>query len=99
MHTSDPRNDGLSASDFGVTADEVTCQEFVELITDYFEGTLTPRTQSRAEEHLVMCDWCVTYMDQMQATIALLQALRETPAAEPPEVVLSALSAHRGGGR
>ena len=55
--------------------DEVTCQQFVELVTDYFEGALEPRTMSQVEEHLVMCDWCVTYVEQMQATIASLGEL------------------------
>ena len=94
-----PRRDGLSAGDFSVTADEVTCQQFVELITDYFEGTLATRTLSHVEEHLVMCDWCVTYLEQMEATIALLGALGETSAPEPSAALMSALRAKRGGGR
>ena len=94
-----PRRDGVSAGDFSVTADEVTCQQFVELITDYFEGTLTTRTLSHVEEHLVMCDWCVTYLEQMEATIASLGALGETRSPEPSEALLSALRAKREGGR
>jgi anti-sigma factor RsiW len=81
-----------------VTAEEVTCRQFVELITDYFEGALAPRTLSRVEEHLVLCDWCVTYAEQMRATIASLRALTETPSAGPPESVLLALRARRGAG-
>ena len=96
MHDSDPRRDGPSAGDFGVIADEVTCQQFVELITDYFEGTLTPRTLTQVEEHLVLCDWCVTYADQMQETVTALRALREPAAVEPPPAVLAALRAKRG---
>ena len=99
MHSSGPAQNGLPASEFAVTAEEVTCQQFVELITDYFEGALGPRTLSRVEEHLVLCDWCVTYAEQMQATIASLHALREAPSARPPETVLSALRAKRGAGR
>jgi predicted anti-sigma-YlaC factor YlaD len=83
--------------DFGVSADEVTCQEFVELITDYFEGALTPRTLCHVEEHLVMCDWCVTYLEQMEATVASLARLREPGASEPSQTLLSVLAAKREG--
>ena len=89
-----PRDRHLAAA--GAGADEVTCQQFVELITDYFEGTLEPRTLALVEEHLVMCDWCVTYSDQMQATIEMLAELREArPLPDPTDRVLAALRARR----
>jgi predicted anti-sigma-YlaC factor YlaD len=93
VHNPAPREDGQSASEFSVTADEVTCQQFVELITDYFEGTLGPPTLSRIEEHLVMCDWCETYADQMAATVAALHGLGDRAAAEPSDALLTALRA------
>lgn len=63
---------------------EITCQQFVELVTDYFEGALPDRTRTRVEEHLVMCDWCVTYAEQMQDTIVALNELgSEQSAGEP----------------
>ena len=77
MHDPGPRHDGHLAGEFSVTADEVTCQQFVELVTDYFEGSLPPRTLSEVEEHLVMCDWCVTYGEQMRATVDLLGELAD----------------------
>ena len=92
------RHGGHEASDFSVTADEVTCQQFVELVTEYFEGALDPRTMSQVEEHLVMCDWCVTYVEQMQATIASLQDLNDEPSPEPPDSVLAALRRRRAHG-
>ena len=81
----------------GTSADEVTCRQFVELITDYFEGALTPRTLCHVEEHLVMCDWCGTYLQQMEATIASLGTLGESQAPEPAQALLSVLSAKRDG--
>jgi predicted anti-sigma-YlaC factor YlaD len=77
---------------------EIICEQFVELITDYFEGNLEPRTESRIEEHLVMCDWCVTYAEQMELTVATLGTLGETPVPEPPESVLAALRARKDSG-
>jgi predicted anti-sigma-YlaC factor YlaD len=80
--------------EFSVTADEVTCQQFVEMVTDYFEGVLEPHTLSQVEEHLVMCDWCVTYVEQMQATIASLRELGDPSTPEPIDSVLAALRAN-----
>jgi anti-sigma factor RsiW len=99
VHSPGPPYDGHPASDLGVTADEVTCQQFVELVTDYFEGALPPRTLSQVEEHLVMCDWCDTYAEQMRATIASLQSLKDRPSPEPPDSLLAALRAHKAAGQ
>jgi anti-sigma factor RsiW len=94
-----PPYDGRPASDFSVTADEVTCQQFVELVTDYFEGALPPRTLNHVEEHLVMCDWCVTYVEQMQAMVGSLQSLKDRSLREPPDSLLGVLRAKKAAGR
>ncbi len=94
-----PPQHASSTDPLGRSADEVTCQQFVELITDYCEGALTPRTVSQVEEHLVMCDWCVTYADQMEATVSSLRALSEPIAVEPSPAVLSAWRAKQRAGR
>jgi len=99
VHDPGPRRDGHSASDSIVTADEVTCQQFVELVTDYFEGALPPRTLSHVEEHLVMCDWCVTYVEQMQATVESLRTLSDRSAREPPDSLLATVRAKKAAGR
>ena len=94
MHNPDPSNDGHLAGEFIVTAEEVTCQQFVELVTDYFEGALPARTLSKVEEHLVMCDWCVAYVEQMQATVDSLRKLGDRSSREPPNLLLAALRAN-----
>jgi predicted anti-sigma-YlaC factor YlaD len=99
VHNSDSRHDGQAASDFSVTADEVTCQQFVELVTEYFEGALPPRTLSYVEEHLVMCDWCVIYAEQMHATVGSLRALKDRSSPQPPDVLLAALRAAKEAGK
>ena len=96
MHNQAPREDGRPASEFSVTADEVTCQQFVELITDYFESALGPATLSLVEEHLVMCDWCVAYADQIEATVATLAELNDDEAAVPSDALLAALRGRNG---
>jgi hypothetical protein len=96
VENSAPSHRGDPAGDFSTTADEVVCRQVVELVTDYFEGTLEPRTRSRVEEHLVLCDWCTTYMEQMEMTIASLRELREPATSVPPEALLAALQARKG---
>jgi anti-sigma factor RsiW len=56
---------------------EMTCQELVELVTEYFEGTLPPRDRARFERHLGTCPYCTTYLDQMRITIRTLGRLPE----------------------
>ena len=48
------------------------CNELVELITDYFEGTLAASDRARFDEHLSICDGCAAYLDQMRVTLKLL---------------------------
>jgi hypothetical protein len=47
----------------------VNCQEFVELVTEYFEGTLSEDETQRFEGHIEECFWCARYLDQMRVTI------------------------------
>jgi predicted anti-sigma-YlaC factor YlaD len=90
-----PPHNGQSAGEVDLPVAEVTCQQFVELVTEYFEGALQARTLSQVEEHLVMCDWCVTYVEQMQATIGALRELRDARSPEPPDSVLAAVRARQ----
>jgi predicted anti-sigma-YlaC factor YlaD len=64
--------------------DEITCKQLVELVTPYLEDALDEPTLDLVEEHLVMCDWCVDYLEQIRATIGVVAAL-------PPEPVPPAL--------
>lgn len=52
--------------------DQLTCQLFVELVTDYLEGALDEGTVRRFEEHLALCPGCQTYLSQMRETAARL---------------------------
>ena len=56
---------------------EITCAKLVELVTAYLEGALPAEDRIRFEQHLVMCEGCVTYLDQMRETIRLAGSLRE----------------------
>lgn len=50
---------------------EMACQELVEVITDYLEGTLPPSDRVRFDTHLQTCAACREYVDQMRALIGL----------------------------
>jgi anti-sigma factor RsiW len=47
----------------------ISCQEVVEIVTDYLEGQLDERTRSELEAHLALCPGCDLYLEQMRATI------------------------------
>ena len=57
--------------------DALSCQELIELVTDYVEGTLSPADRTRFESHLGVCADCHHYLDQMRETILLVGALAE----------------------
>jgi predicted anti-sigma-YlaC factor YlaD len=58
-------------------ADDLACTEFVELVTEYWEGALAERDRERFEEHLAFCDWCRIYLSQMQTTLRVSGRLYE----------------------
>jgi anti-sigma factor RsiW len=71
--------------------EQLSCQELVELVTDYLEGALPDGDRKLLEEHISGCDGCRDYIDQMRATVALASDARRdglTPAAE--EALLAA---------
>ena len=50
---------------------DLVCQQVVELVTDYLEGTLGRAARRRLEAHLAGCPHCTEYLAQMRATIGL----------------------------
>jgi anti-sigma factor RsiW len=74
--------------------DALNCQEFVELVTEYLEETLSPADRARFDAHLAECDPCVDYIAQMRLTIRALGRLRE--AHVPAEARSRLLAAFRG---
>jgi predicted anti-sigma-YlaC factor YlaD len=55
----------------------LTCQELVELVTEYLEGALPAAERNRFEEHLSNCRGCTNYVEQMRQTIHLSGRLTE----------------------
>jgi anti-sigma factor (TIGR02949 family) len=48
---------------------EFSCQEMIEVVTNYLDDELPPDQQQRFERHLSYCAGCSTYLDQMRETI------------------------------
>jgi len=72
---------------------ELACQEVVELVTAYLEDALDPVDRERLEEHLVFCDGCENYLEQIRTTIRLTGRVEdELPAGLQSEL----LEAFRG---
>ena len=55
----------------------MTCQELVELVTEYLEDTLAPSERLRFDTHLRTCPGCTAYIEQMRTTIRVLGKLSE----------------------
>jgi len=73
--------------------EQLSCQELVELVTDYLEGALPDEERVRLERHLETCDGCRDYVEQMRTTISLTGEAR--PAALTPEVEEALLASFR----
>lgn len=56
----------------------MTCEEFVELVTAFLEGTLGEAAERAFVAHLAECPGCERYLDQFRTTIGRLGEL-------PPE--------------
>jgi len=75
------------------TQREMACQELVEVITDYLEGTLAELDRARFETHLASCRACQEYVEQMKALVRLTGKL--TVRSLEPQTVDSLLGAFR----
>ncbi len=61
----------------GAIANELTCKELVELITDYFEDRLPTDENRRFELHVCTCTGCRVYLAQMRALVRAAGRLAE----------------------
>jgi anti-sigma factor RsiW len=68
--------------------DPLVCREFVELVTDYLDGTLPEGERVRFEAHLAECDGCAGYLEDMRR---LVGSLHEVPEPPPDEATREAL--------
>jgi len=76
------------------TYEELSCQELVELVTDYLEGALPSELHDRFERHIAHCSGCQAYLKQMRATIRATGTL--TVDSLTPNAESTLLDAFRG---
>ena len=62
------RATSYSVGDDG-SPEDFTCAQLVEIVTEYLEGGLTFSERVIIESHLLDCEGCVNYIDQMRTTI------------------------------
>lgn len=60
-----------------MTAEPMDCNELVELVTAYLDGSLDLDTRARFDMHLLECDGCDNYLQQFRATISTLGNVRD----------------------
>ncbi|WP_237570302.1 anti-sigma factor family protein [Mycolicibacterium lacusdiani] len=48
------------------------CNQFVELVTAYLDGSLDVETRSRFDTHVLECDGCDNYLQQFRTTVSTL---------------------------
>ena len=54
----------------------LVCQQAVDLIAAYLDGTLSRRDRRRLEAHLSACPNCSAYLAQIRETIAATGSIR-----------------------
>lgn len=72
----------------------LSCQELVELVTDYLEARLPAPARARFEAHLAECDGCGAYVEQLRQTVRLAGRARVEDVPAPARAAL--LQAFRG---
>jgi anti-sigma factor RsiW len=55
----------------------LSCEELVELVSDYCDDTLAAEQRREVEQHLAVCRGCTHHVEQMRLTIKAVQSLRE----------------------
>ncbi len=77
----------------------MTCREFIDFLSDYFEENLSARVHTEFAEHLAECPDCTVYMKSYEATIRLGKAIFANPdgpvPSEVPEELVHAILASR----
>lgn len=69
---------------------DLDCRTFVEQVTAYLEGALSPDAAQDFIDHVPLCEGCEGYLDQIRRT---QQALADLPADGLPDDTRSALLA------
>jgi anti-sigma factor RsiW len=76
---------------------EMACQELVELVTAYFDGSMSWSERRRFRAHIRGCEHCTAYVEQMRQVIEATGRLTEEDIApDAREELLTAFRDWRG---
>ena len=79
-----------------MTRRHMTCQELIDLVTDYLEGDLPQPERARFEDHVAGCDGCRLAVEQFRLTVRTIGRVDEDEVPAPlREALLSAFRAWR----
>ena len=53
-----------------MTTGPMDCNQLVELVTAYLDGSLDLDERARFDSHLLECDGCENYLQQFRSTVA-----------------------------
>lgn len=56
----------------------ISCADAIELMTDFLDDALSRQDLENFEEHLVRCEGCRVFLDQLRRTITLAAESRDT---------------------
>lgn len=80
----------------GPPVDDVPCEVFVEMITDYLDGVLPDELRTRIDAHLQGCPGCVSVLEQVRLVVRMSGGLRvATVEAMDPQERAALLQAFR----
>lgn len=63
---------------------KIRCQEIVDLLADYIDGSLPVETAKSLEAHLEGCSPCIAFVNTYRGTVNAVRRLHETEI--PPEL-------------
>ena len=58
-------------------AADLSCREFVEVVTDYLEGDLQREARLAVDAHIAECGGCDAYLAQMRLAITAIGGLTD----------------------
>lgn len=76
---------------------DLTCREVVEQVTEYLDHALPIEVRNRLEQHLLICDPCVAFVDQHRSMLGVLGTLapREPASAAKSQALALFRKLHR----
>ena len=72
-----------------IDTESLSCQELVELVTDYLEGALDAADRLRFDRHIEGCAGCTKYLEQLRRVVELTGTITTTDLSPETERALA----------